>query len=73
VKAEASENTALGEIWRFIEIVATHPFEAAVIAFSAFFVLSIMALLGIERWRANVDYYKRTGLLIGQLPPPKDR
>jgi hypothetical protein len=59
--------------WRFIEIIAAHPFEAAVIAFAAFFVLSIIIMVGIERWRANMDYYKRTGLLVGQLPPPEDR
>jgi hypothetical protein len=52
---------------RFIETVT------AVIAFAVFFVLSIIAFLGVERWRANMAYYKRTGLLVGQLPPPEDR
>ena len=57
----------------FIEIVAAHPFEAAVIAFAVFFVLSISAIVGITYRRRIKDVHKRTGLLLGQLPPPKDR
>jgi hypothetical protein len=59
--------------WRFIEIVAAHPFEAAVVAFAVFFVLSIFAIVGITHWRSIYRIHRRTGLLLGQLPPPEDR
>lgn len=63
----------MDRVWRLIEISAAHPFEAAVLGFAAFFVVSVIAMLGIARWRANMEYHKQTGLLVGQLPPPEDR
>jgi hypothetical protein len=54
-------------VWRFIDMVAAHPFASAVIAFAIFFAASLCALITIE-------YARRIWRMpMIRLPPPEDR
>jgi hypothetical protein len=54
-------------VWRFIDMVAAHPFASVVIAFAIFFVASVYALITVT--------YARTiwRMPMIRLPPPEDR